>query len=138
MSHAPRVFFAAAAILAFALPVSAQEVRSTLAGAEAVSAISPEVTPAPAQEARVPVTSARSPLIQGPTAASLLFVVPSPRMAPDAPPAPVLAPSSQNVALMIVGGAGLLVGAVIGGDEGTIIMIAGGSVGLLGLYRYLR
>jgi hypothetical protein len=39
--------------------------------------------------------------------------------------------------MIIVGGAGLVVGAVIGGDAGTIVMIAGGSVALLGLWRYL-
>jgi len=49
-----------------------------------------------------------------------------------------LQPNSQNVALMVVGGAGLIIGAVIGGDAGTIIMVAGGGVTLLGLWRYLR
>jgi hypothetical protein len=39
---------------------------------------------------------------------------------------------------MIVGGAMLLVGAVIGGDEGTIVMLGGGGLGLLGLWYYLR
>lgn len=43
----------------------------------------------------------------------------------------------QDVVMMIVGGAALVVGAVIDGDAGTIIMIGGGAVGLLGLYRYL-
>ena len=44
---------------------------------------------------------------------------------------------SQNVALMIVGGAGLIVGSIIDGDTGTIFMVGGGVVGLVGLYRYL-
>ena len=44
----------------------------------------------------------------------------------------------QPEALMIVGGAAILVGAVIGGDAGDIFMIGGAVVGLVGLYRYLQ
>ena len=44
----------------------------------------------------------------------------------------------QPEALMIVGGAALLVGAVVGGDAGNIFMIGGAVVGLIGLYRYLQ
>ena len=40
--------------------------------------------------------------------------------------------------LMIVGGAALLTGAIIGGDAGTLIMIGGAGVGLWGLYLYLQ
>jgi hypothetical protein len=40
--------------------------------------------------------------------------------------------------LMIVGGAALLTGAIIGDDAGTIVMIAGAGVGLYGLYLFLR
>jgi hypothetical protein len=45
---------------------------------------------------------------------------------------------SENVAMMIVGGAALVVGSVVDGDAGTLIMVGGGVVGLIGLYRYLR
>lgn len=44
----------------------------------------------------------------------------------------------QNIAMMVVGGAGLVIGLVIGGDGGLIIATTGGVVGLIGLYRYLR
>jgi hypothetical protein len=44
----------------------------------------------------------------------------------------------QNIAMMAVGGAGLVIGLVIGGDGGLIIATTGGVVGLIGLYRYLR
>jgi hypothetical protein len=44
----------------------------------------------------------------------------------------------QNVALMIVGGAALIVGSVIDGDTGIIIMAGGGILGLVGLFRYLH
>jgi hypothetical protein len=41
-------------------------------------------------------------------------------------------------AMMIVGGAGLLVGTVVSGKPGTRIMIGGGLLGLVGLWRYER
>ena len=44
----------------------------------------------------------------------------------------------RNKALMVVGGAGLLVGAVVGGKEGTLIMGASGVIGLIGLWNYLK
>ena len=46
-------------------------------------------------------------------------------------------PNNKNVTWMIVGGAGLIVGSMIGGDAGTIVMVTFGVIGLLGLYRYL-
>jgi hypothetical protein len=39
---------------------------------------------------------------------------------------------------MVVGGAGLVVGSIVGGDAGTIIMVSGGVIGLVGLFRWLR
>jgi hypothetical protein len=44
----------------------------------------------------------------------------------------------QSRAMMIVGGGALLVGAIIGGDPGTVIMVGGVVVGLIGLYNYLQ
>ena len=44
----------------------------------------------------------------------------------------------QPVALMIVGGAGLLTGLLIGGDGGTVIAVGGAVAGLIGLYQYIR
>ena len=44
----------------------------------------------------------------------------------------------QATVLMIVGGATLLAGAVIGGNAGTIIMIGGAAIGIYGLYLYLQ
>ncbi len=123
MSHLFRASFILAAALALAVPVFAQEGPLTQAGSDTVTAAAPSAEVVPNS---------------GPTLASLDFAVPAPRMAFDAPSAFAVQPNRQNVALMVVGGAGLLVGAVIGGDEGTIIMIAGGGIGLLGLWRYLR
>jgi hypothetical protein len=44
----------------------------------------------------------------------------------------------QPVALMVVGGAAVLVGLIIGGGAGTAIAIGGAVAGLVGLYQYLQ
>ena len=61
-----------------------------------------------------------------------------PAPAPVGQPAPFRGDTRQNRALMIVGGAGLLTGMVIGGDSGTLISIGGGVVFLWGLFQYLQ
>jgi hypothetical protein len=47
-------------------------------------------------------------------------------------------PQSQARAMMIVGVAALIAGAIIGDTPGTIIMVGGTVVGLIGLYEYLQ
>jgi hypothetical protein len=61
-------------------------------------------------------------------------------MRPEPAPAPGAGrgDTARNKALMIVGGAALLVGAIIGNDAGTIIMVGGAVVGLYGLYKFLE
>jgi len=44
----------------------------------------------------------------------------------------------QAKAMMIVGVAALFAGAIIGGDPGTIVMVGGAVIGLIGLYDYLQ
>jgi hypothetical protein len=44
----------------------------------------------------------------------------------------------QPEALMIVGGAAILIGAIIGNDAGAFFMVGGAVVGLYGLYKYLQ
>ena len=44
----------------------------------------------------------------------------------------------QPVALMVVGGAALLVGLIIGGAPGTAIAVGGVVAGAIGLYQYLQ
>lgn len=53
-------------------------------------------------------------------------------------PLPPRADTRQNRALMIVGGAAILTGAVVGGDPGTLISVGGAVVFLWGLYQYLQ
>lgn len=40
--------------------------------------------------------------------------------------------------LMIIGGAALLTGLIIGDDAGTVLAVGGTIVGLVGLYQYLQ
>ena len=58
------------------------------------------------------------------------------------PRTPTAAPSHANLgqsqAMMVVGAAALITGAIIGGDPGTIIMVGGAIIGLYGLYQYLQ
>jgi hypothetical protein len=44
----------------------------------------------------------------------------------------------EGVALMAVGGAGLIAGLLIGDSAGTAVAIGGLAVGLVGLYEYVR
>jgi len=119
MSRSYRWSLAVAAVLAFAAPLSAQQIPTGADGVapmtSAMRAPAPMVTLAPASafEASVATDAATVPL------------------------APALR-RSQSVALMIVGGAGMIVGSLIDGDTGTIIMVGGGVVGLIGLFQYLR
>lgn len=59
------------------------------------------------------------------------------------PAQPLAAPPSsyglgQARAMMVVGVAALVAGAVIGGTPGTIVMVGGAVIGLVGLYNYLQ
>jgi hypothetical protein len=63
------------------------------------------------------------------------------RRADAAAPAPVPATSQhlgESKAEMVVGGAAIVVGALIGGDGGRFLMFGGAVVGLYGLYNYLK
>jgi hypothetical protein len=59
---------------------------------------------------------------------------------PDRPTmaAPQHANLGQARAMMVVGVAGLIAGAIIGGSPGTIVMVGGAVIGLIGLYDYLQ
>ena len=126
MSHTLRAFFTVAAALAIALPVSAQQTWFTDGDAEAPTAVSMQT----------------SSIFPGPSVASAALTLPASQLTFDPSlvesPAAMRAPSAQNTTLMIVGGAALVIGAVIGGDAGTIFMVGGGVIGLIGLYRHLQ
>ena len=126
--HMVKFTLAVAALLAvsFAAPrAQAQELQ--------VASLDPAVT-APAQQ------TADAPSAQEPTGPSMQASTLSPRLATDAPlevntmrrPA-----RGSGVGLMILGGAALITGAIVGDTPGTIIMVGGAIVGLYGLYVFL-
>ena len=103
-----------------AAPARAQDAALAPAPASAPVAAQPAATPAPV----------------GPTLDAAVVAV---RHAPVATTA--TAPRGgygQSVALMVVGGAAVLVGLIIGGGAGTAIAIGGAVAGLIGLYPYLQ
>ena len=85
----------------------------------------------------VTATQVQQPQV-GPTFATLTVGVRNVVPATAQPQQRGSAGLGQNEALMIVGGAAVLVGAVVGGDAGKIFMIGGAIVGLYGLYKYLQ
>ena len=124
MSSTHRWSVAVAAALALAGPVSAQQ-------------------DAPADVDQVLITSSASTtapvLLFAPTFATSRFDLDFTAVAFVAPVVrDEQARESESVAMMIVGGAALVVGSVVDGDAGTLIMVGGGVIGLVGLYRYLR
>src|SRR5688572_8262053 len=78
----------------------------------------------------------------GPTvAASTAGIRPSAAASATRAPAPAADTrlgAGRNVALMVVGGAALIIGAVIGGAPGVIIAVIGAAVGLYGLYNFVQ
>ncbi|MDP1889607.1 MAG: hypothetical protein Q8K55_01840 [Gemmatimonadaceae bacterium] len=115
----PLSFILLAGILAVSMPSSAAAQGHTAMRAAAAP---------PAAVSGAPVASQASIGVQR--------LQPAP--APLGKPAPFRGDTRQNRALMIVGGAGMLTGMVIGGDSGTLITVGGGVVFLWGLYQYLQ
>jgi hypothetical protein len=136
MSIAHRFTTAAAMLFAAAGSLAAQSAGQTT-GATDVQV--PAVAAPVADQSPVAVPAVEQPVSLAPFADKASVGVR--QLAPNSP-VPYATPPKEkvgsNVALMIVGGAGLIVGAIIGGTAGTIVMVGGGVVGLLGLYRYLQ
>ena len=83
-------------------------------------------------------SNATASVTLGPTRASARVAMHAAETRRSAPPDYQTKKSSRNaVAMMIVGGAALVIGAVIGDDAGTIVMLGGAGIGLYGLYLFL-
>jgi len=108
--------------VAVARPAAAQ----SLAPAPATAPVPPVAPVAPVAE---PTT--------GPTLAAASVAVRHAESPVTAAPAR-RAGYGQPVALMVVGGAALLTGLIIGDSAGTAIAVGGAVVGLVGLYQYLQ
>jgi len=95
----------------------------------------------------IPVPSTPIQLVNAPSMNRAQFLTPTPATRqPDARQLGQTTVALQgnestgghNGAMMIVGSAGLVVGALVGGNAGTLIMVGGGIVGLMGLWNYLK
>lgn len=119
---------------------------AALALAAAPAAAQAQLRARPAPQANGPADTARPVQPTGPAAggpvlrASAVTAQPARRAAAlGAGGSPLVATSrTQSRAMMVVGGVALVVGAVIGNTAGTLVMVGGAVVGLVGLYDYLQ
>jgi len=97
--------------------------------------MSPQIMPA---QSATPV--AKSDHSVGPTVSANIAGIRAPTSAHslNARAADTHMGAGENVALMVVGGAALIIGAVIGGTPGVLIAIGGAIVGLYGLYHFIQ
>ncbi len=127
MSHI-RSVTTAVAVLFLAVPMAAQGVPTNFVSSNATpSIVAPTATPLVAESAPsfAPTRSSQSVGVRL-NAAAVPLVAPAPQT------------NGRSPALMIVGGAALLIGSVVGGSSGNIIMVSGAVVGLIGLWSYLN
>jgi hypothetical protein len=124
------VAFAGAFAVAFtfAAPLAAQNAQAT----DTAAAV-PVAAPAPAASVDVVQPVSFAPTIDGTRVGVTMLASAAPKAF-----VPHREHESRSVTMMIVGGAILVVGAVVGGQAGTIIMVGGGAVGIIGLIRYLQ
>jgi hypothetical protein len=115
------------ATLAFMLGVA------TLATPRSAAAQDASLAPAPT----APTVAPQPTPTAGPTMEAASVAVRHTASATTATP-PRRAGYGQPVALMVVGGAAVLAGLIIGGGAGTAIAVGGAVVGLVGLYQYLQ
>ena len=116
------ILFALCAATLLVAPLRAQNAAFAAPVPSAVATHAPVATPAPS----------------GPTIESAHAAVTNvPAETKTLPPAPGKY-YDQGTKLMIVGGAAILTGIVVGGDAGHAISIAGAVIGLYGLYKYLE
>lgn len=105
-------------LAATATPAHAQFVQEPVVASEAATAAGPTLDGATAG-----VRSA--PTIESRTSLEAALKQDEPRM-------------GRNVALMIVGGAALITGLIIGDDAGAVIAVSGAIIGLYGLYNFVK
>ena len=115
------IAFASVAAFVLGAPLAAQEAT---------------LTPAPAPLAAQ--AEATAPANVGPTATAASVAVRRTDAATPAPETPATGGHGRGTALMIVGGAAVLTGIVIGNGAGYAISVVGAVVGLYGLYLYLQ
>lgn len=129
-------FSALALALAFAAPAFAQNIAPSSAPAVPSLSVSDSLQSAPDSSAQVRAD------LSAPTGASMTGLragVHARETARSNQPYVVTSQHmGQDKAMMVVGVAALVAGAIIGGAPGTIVMVGGAVVGLVGLYNYLQ
>ena len=130
----------AIALLSLAAPVTlfAQNAVQDSVAQVVAAPVAQAQTPAPITLAG-PAERGTSPVMITPAGVTQQRITPASRTSTTEPYA--LRASSQgghNPAMMVVGGAAMIVGAVVGGTAGTIVMIGGGILGLVGLWNYMQ
>lgn len=129
-----------ASVLALPARGDAQTTDASQAAIVASVVIAPTVIvttpPAPTVDAPRAAETTRAPLATQPRGVAM-----SRHTVTDStttPPVPAPANNNHgNTALMLVGAGAMVVGAIVGGDAGTIILLGGATLGIFGLYRYL-
>jgi hypothetical protein len=102
-------------------------VDSTRAAARAILLAAPAVSDSSARVVATPTTDRRAAVHYAPSRQPTELTLQRQR-----------AGLGQPMAMMIVGGAAFLAGAIVGDTPGTIMMIGGAVIGLVGLYEYLQ
>ena len=117
-----------APLFALALGIASLTVARPAAAQDIALAPAPVAAPAP--------TATAEPVV-GPTLTSATVAVRHAEVPVATAPAR-RGGYGQPVALMVVGGAALLAGLIIGNGAGTAIAVGGAVVGLVGLYQFLQ
>lgn len=94
-------------------------------------------TTSPSQSQQSAVPAAAGPTVAASTAGIRSSTASASTTAPPAQQDRNLG-AGQNIALMVVGGAALVIGAVIGGTAGLLLAVGGAVVGLYGLYNFVQ
>jgi hypothetical protein len=125
------------AVLMFALSAPTLASAQSLAAAAASPTLGAPVVWSPAARAMQPADSTMTqaaPLAAARPVALLNRSSSEPARAPRVPQSS----NRNNTALMLVGLATIVVGTVVDGDTGTLLILGGAGIGLLGLYRWLQ
>lgn len=107
-----------------------------------VTAAAQMAQPAPAPSAAESAVAEPTAALQAGPRIETSSVAFQPAVAADSASAAAQSGNSANLgqsrAMMIAGGAAVVVGIIIGDEIGTLIAVSGAVVGLYGLYQYLK
>lgn len=111
----------------------------TLAAIAALAVVAPISSAAAQAPAQAPSAPAYSTTQAGPTVGNAAVGIQRATTANAAAPMQeARLGAGRNIALMVVGGAALIIGAAIGGTAGVLIAVTGAAVGLYGLYNFIQ